>query len=104
MNTPVPSGFVKPTMLSNQLTDFLKIPRGSMLPRTQVTCMMQNYVKVNNLGDPLVNKVIYVPALPERHHKDERHACAPLVVPFRKCCCKTLALSSTTLTTKYRVG
>jgi chromatin remodeling complex protein RSC6 len=52
------SGFVLPTMISNELADFLLIPRGSMIPRTEVTRLVTEYVKANNLGDSKKSKVI----------------------------------------------
>lgn len=44
-----PSGFAKPTKLSDQLCDFLGLPKGSSLARTEVTRVINQYVKSNNL-------------------------------------------------------
>lgn len=46
-----PSGFAKPTGLSNELCDFLSIPHGSQKARTEVTRMLNEYIKKNNLQD-----------------------------------------------------
>lgn len=50
-----PSGFAKPTKLSDQLCEFLNLPAGSSLARTEVTRIINQYVKTNNLQDK-VNK------------------------------------------------
>ena len=47
-----PSGFAKPTYLSNDLCTFLELPSGSEIPRTEVTRRLLNYVKENNLQNP----------------------------------------------------
>tara|TARA_Y100000389_G_scaffold134961_1_gene132478 strand:+ start:24527 stop:25003 length:477 start_codon:yes stop_codon:yes gene_type:complete len=47
-----PSGFAKPTGLSSDLCDFLDIPVGSELARTEVTKRVLKYVKDNNLQNP----------------------------------------------------
>ena len=44
-----PSGFAKPTNLSDELCDFLGIARGSSLARTEVTRIINQYVKDNKL-------------------------------------------------------
>jgi chromatin remodeling complex protein RSC6 len=46
------SGFQKPTNISNALADFLKVPQGTPLPRMEVTRMINNYIKVENLQNP----------------------------------------------------
>lgn len=46
------SGFQKPTGVSDQLADFLKIPRGSLLPRMDVTRKINEYIRENNLQNP----------------------------------------------------
>lgn len=46
-----PSGFAKPTALSDQLCEFLGLPKGSSLARTEVTRIINQYVKTNNLQD-----------------------------------------------------
>ena len=47
-----PSGFVKPTQISDQLADFLGKPKGSELARTEVTREINAYIRANNLQDP----------------------------------------------------
>ena len=44
-----PSGFAKPTYLSDEICEFLNIEKGTMLPRTEVTRMINQYIKTNNL-------------------------------------------------------
>lgn len=47
-----PSGFAKPAILSDELCDFLKIPHKSERARTEVTRMINEYIKANSLQDP----------------------------------------------------
>jgi upstream activation factor subunit UAF30 len=47
-----PSGFVKPTLISHELADFLSRERGSELARTEVTREINAYIRANNLQDP----------------------------------------------------
>ena len=44
-----PSGFNKPTLISDELASFLKISKGSLLPRTEVTRKINTYIKENSL-------------------------------------------------------
>jgi chromatin remodeling complex protein RSC6 len=46
-----PSGFAKPTKLSDELCGFLGVPAGSQLARTEVTRVLNEYIKKNNLQD-----------------------------------------------------
>jgi len=46
-----PSGFAKPTKLSDELCDFLGVPRGSAMARTIVTKHINEYIKSNTLQD-----------------------------------------------------
>ena len=46
-----PSGFVKPTLISNELATFLKKPLGSEMARTEVTREINGYIRANNLQD-----------------------------------------------------
>jgi upstream activation factor subunit UAF30 len=46
-----PSGFVKPTLISNELASFLKRPQGSEMARTEVTREINAYIRSNNLQD-----------------------------------------------------
>lgn len=45
------SGFAKPSLLSEELCDFLAVSRGTSLARTEVTRMINQYIKKNNLQD-----------------------------------------------------
>lgn len=46
-----PSGFAKPTKLSDELCAFLGVPTGSQLARTEVTRVLNEYIKKNSLQD-----------------------------------------------------
>jgi chromatin remodeling complex protein RSC6 len=50
--TRAPSGFVKPTLISTQLADFLTKPHGTMIARTEVTREINAYIRANKLQDP----------------------------------------------------
>jgi chromatin remodeling complex protein RSC6 len=47
-----PSGFVKPTLISDELATFLSKEKGSMMARTDVTREITEYVRVHKLQDP----------------------------------------------------
>jgi upstream activation factor subunit UAF30 len=46
-----PSGFAKPTKLSDQLCDFLGVSHGTSMARTEVTRVINEYIKKNSLQD-----------------------------------------------------
>ena len=46
-----PSGFVKPTKISDELARFLEKPLGSEMARTEVTKEINNYIRANKLQD-----------------------------------------------------
>ena len=46
-----PSGFVKPTKISNELATFLNKPIGTEMARTEVTREINGYIRTNNLQD-----------------------------------------------------
>lgn len=46
-----PSGFVKPTLISNELASFLKKPAGTEMARTEVTREINSYIRNHNLQD-----------------------------------------------------
>ena len=46
-----PSGFVKPTKISDELATFLKKEKGSLMARTDVTKEMTAYIRENSLQD-----------------------------------------------------
>ncbi len=45
------SGFAKPTKLSDTLCSFLGVPTGTEMSRTDVTRVLNQYIKSNNLQD-----------------------------------------------------
>jgi upstream activation factor subunit UAF30 len=47
-----PSGIVKPTPISPELSKFLGLPVGELIARTDVTAKIISYVKEHNLQDP----------------------------------------------------
>lgn len=47
-----PSGFVKPALISNELANFLNKPQGTELARTEVTKIINEYIRENKLQDP----------------------------------------------------
>ena len=49
--TRAPSGFVKPTKISNELADFLGKEKGSEMARTQVTREINTYIRAHQLQD-----------------------------------------------------
>lgn len=55
-----PSGFAKPTKISNEMCDFMKIPHGTEKSRTDVTRCINGYIKTKNLNNP-TNKKIIIP-------------------------------------------
>jgi upstream activation factor subunit UAF30 len=50
-STRLPSGFVKPAKISDQLAAFLKKEKGSEMARTEVTREINQYIRANNLQD-----------------------------------------------------
>ena len=46
-----PSGFVKPTKISDELATFLEKPAGSEMARTDVTREINKYIRAHNLQD-----------------------------------------------------
>lgn len=46
-----PSGFVKPTLISNELAGFLNKPIGTEMARTEVTREINGYIREHNLQD-----------------------------------------------------
>ena len=47
-----PSGFVKPTLISDALAEFLTKPKGTLIARTEVTREINAYIRANKLQDP----------------------------------------------------
>lgn len=54
-----PSGFAKPTLISDQLCTFLGKPVGSQVARTEVTKFLASYIKEHQLQDSENKKVIH---------------------------------------------
>ena len=52
------SGFAKPTLISDKLSEVLKVEKGSKLARTDVTKLLSDYIKTNNLQNPNNKKEI----------------------------------------------
>ena len=46
-----PSGFVKPTLISDELASFLKKPTGTEMARTEVTREINGYIRAHSLQD-----------------------------------------------------
>jgi chromatin remodeling complex protein RSC6 len=53
-----PSGFVKPTKISNELATFLGKPLGHEMARTEVTREINKYIRSNNLQDSVNGRKI----------------------------------------------
>ena len=53
-----PSGFAKPTLVSKELCEFLGVPADKMLARTEVTRLLNKYIKDNKLQDPVDRRTI----------------------------------------------
>lgn len=53
-----PSGFAKPTKISDELCAFLNVPKGTEMSRTQVTREINSYVKQHNLYDQSNKRII----------------------------------------------
>ena len=53
-----PSGFAKATYMSPTLCEFLGVPHGTEMARTEVTKHVLNYVKEKNLQNPEMKRII----------------------------------------------
>lgn len=76
--TRQPSGFVKPTKISDELAAFLDKPKGSEMARTEVTRDINKYIRTHNLQDASNGRKINADAklatllkLKDRLKKDE---------------------------------
>lgn len=47
-----PSGFAKPCKISDELCEFIGVPKGSEQSRTDITRFINSYVKEHNLNNP----------------------------------------------------
>ena len=54
-----PSGFVKPTLITDELATFLNRESGAMMARTEVTREINKYIRENKLQDPNNGRVIH---------------------------------------------
>lgn len=50
-NKKAPSGFAKPTKVTNELCHFMDRPEGTEIARTEVTKFLVHYIKENNLQE-----------------------------------------------------
>jgi len=57
-----PSGFVKPTLISDELAAFLGKEKGSLLARTAVSKEINNYIRSNKLQDAQNGRKIHADA------------------------------------------
>jgi chromatin remodeling complex protein RSC6 len=55
-----PSGFVTPTRISDELAKFLNVPVGTMMARTEVSKLINGYIRVNHLQDANNSRIINV--------------------------------------------
>jgi chromatin remodeling complex protein RSC6 len=56
-----PSGFAKPTTVSNELCEFMDKPTGTEIARTEATKALVTYIKTNNLfeiGEDTKHKIV----------------------------------------------
>ena len=53
-----PSGFVKPTLISNELAAFLGKPQGTEMARTDVTREINGYIREHSLQDKTNGRII----------------------------------------------
>jgi chromatin remodeling complex protein RSC6 len=54
----VPCSFVRPQKISNELAEFLGKPVGTEMARTDVSRLINSYIRVNNLQDPQNGRII----------------------------------------------
>lgn len=57
-NNGPPTGFAKPSLISEALCKFLNKPNGTKMARTEVTIKLNRYIKVHNLQNPANKKEI----------------------------------------------
>jgi len=54
----IPSGFIRPMRISDELAKFLGVPVGTEMARTDVSRLINTYIRVNNLQDPQNGRII----------------------------------------------
>jgi len=57
-NDRIPCGFMRPQKISNELAEFLGKPVGSEMVCTDVSRLINSYIRVNNLQDPQNGRII----------------------------------------------
>ena len=57
-----PCGFIIPSRISDELAKFLNVPAGTLLARTQVSKLINEYIRNNNLQSVNNSRVINVDA------------------------------------------
>ena len=57
--TKEPSGFAKPTLLSDEMCSFLSVPKGTLLSRTDVTRKISQYIREKDLQNPKNRREIF---------------------------------------------
>lgn len=67
-----PSGFAKPTFMSNEMCDFLGEPYDTEMPRTEVTKRILKYVKDNDLQNKTERRFIDLDESLEKLLKPEK--------------------------------
>jgi chromatin remodeling complex protein RSC6 len=60
--TRTPSGFVKPTLISEELANFLGKSKGTEMARTEVTKEINAYIRANKLQHPKNGRIILADA------------------------------------------
>jgi len=53
-----PSGFVKPLPIHDELAEFLGLPKDTVIARTEVTRMINKYIRENGLHDKKIKRNI----------------------------------------------
>ena len=54
----IPISFTTPTRISDELAKFLGKPAGTEMARTEVSRLINTYIRVNNLADPQNGRII----------------------------------------------
>lgn len=58
MSNRAPSGFLKPTAISDELAAFVGKPKGSEMARREVTLFLNQYIRDHNLQNPNNGRII----------------------------------------------
>jgi chromatin remodeling complex protein RSC6 len=57
-NIRMPSGFIQPIRISNELAKFLGKPVGTKIARTDISRLINSYIQTNKLQDPQNGRII----------------------------------------------